>query len=66
MGKRAKEHRKKVQARNQKIQQERKKFERLYTEMVNNKLNELREKYSGATIEEVSSQEIETVTGTTI
>ena len=46
MGKRAKEHRKKVQIRNQKIATERKKFQKLYSEMLTKKLEELQEKYS--------------------
>lgn len=49
MGKRAKEHRKKVQARNQKIVQAKKKFEKLYTEMLHEKLKEYQEKLSGTT-----------------
>lgn len=49
MGKRAKEHRKKVQKRNQKIATERKKFQKLYSEMLTKKLEELQENYSATT-----------------
>jgi hypothetical protein len=48
MGKRAKEHRKKVQARNLKIKQNQKKIEKIYTQMFE-KLQDLQEKYSGDT-----------------
>ena len=49
MGKQAKEHRKKVLARNQKIEQQRKRLQKLYTKMFDEKINELREKYSAET-----------------
>jgi hypothetical protein len=49
MGKRTKEHRKKVQARNQKILQAKKKFEKLYTDLLQEKLKEYQEKLSGTT-----------------
>jgi hypothetical protein len=48
MGKRTKEHRKKVQARNLKIKQNQKKLEKIYTQMFE-KLQDLQEKYSGDT-----------------
>lgn len=49
MGKNKKEHRKKVLARNQKIEQQRKRLQKLYTKMFDEKINELREKYSAET-----------------
>jgi hypothetical protein len=49
MGKRAKEHRKKVQNRNQRIAVERKKFQKMYSDMLTKRLEELKEKYSATT-----------------
>ena len=67
MGKRAKEHRKKVQIRNQKIATERKKFQKLYSEMLTNKLEELQEKYSATTENEevLNTSENIVITGET-
>ena len=48
MGKRAKEHRKKVQARNQKLKVHQKKLQKAYTQMFE-KLKDLQERYSGDT-----------------
>lgn len=44
MGKKAKEHRKKVAARNQKIKAEQKKMQKVYQEMFNKQMEELQEK----------------------
>ena len=44
MGKKAKEHRKKVAARNQKINAEQKKMQKVYQEMFNKQMEELQEK----------------------
>ena len=41
MGKKAKEHRKKVAARNQKINADKKKMKKMYQEMFNKKMEEL-------------------------
>jgi len=41
MGKKAKEHRKKVAARNQKINADKKKMQKMYQEMFNKKMEEL-------------------------
>lgn len=67
MGKRAKEHRKKVQIRNQKIATERKKFQKLYSEMLTKKLEELQEKYSAKTENEevLNTSENIVITGET-
>jgi|694.fasta_scaffold38539_2 hypothetical protein len=67
MGKRAKEHRKKVQIRNQKIATERKKFQKLYSEMLTKKLEELQEKYSSTTENEevLNTSENIVITGET-
>ena len=67
MGKRAKEHRKKVQIRNQKIATERKKFQKLYSEMLTKKLGELQEKYSATTENEevLNTSENIVITGET-
>jgi hypothetical protein len=67
MGKRAKEHRKKVQIRNQKIATERKKFQKLYSEMLTKKLEELQEKYSATTENEevLNTSENIVITGET-
>lgn len=46
MGKKDKEHRKKVAARNQRIQTERKKFQKTYNEMMRKKLEELAESFN--------------------
>jgi hypothetical protein len=48
MGKRDKEHRKKVQARNQKIKIHQQKLQKAYTQMFE-KLKDLQERYSGDT-----------------
>ena len=40
MGKKAKEHRKKVQARNERIKAEQKKMQKMYQEMFEKKMNE--------------------------
>lgn len=56
MGKNKKAHRKKVQARNRKIQIERKKFEKLYQEMLQEKLAELQQRFSGSTSEEYTTE----------
>jgi hypothetical protein len=67
MGKRAKEHRKKVQIRNQKIATERKKFQKLYSEMLTKKLEELQENYSSTTENEevLNTSENIVITGET-
>jgi hypothetical protein len=44
MGKKAKEHRKKVAARNQKIKAEQKKMQKVYQEMFNKQMESLQEK----------------------
>ena len=49
MGKKAKEHRKKVQARNAKIKGEQNKMKKLYQEMLSKQLSELQGKFSGET-----------------
>lgn len=48
MGKRDKEHRKKVQARNQKLKIRQNKLQKAYTQMFE-KLKDLQERYSGDT-----------------
>lgn len=65
MGKRAKEHRKKVQKRNEKLSIEKKKFQKLYTEMLTKKLEELKDKYSATTENEELLSETDVVTGIT-
>lgn len=65
MGKRAKEHRKKVQKRNQRIQVEKKKFQKMYTEMLTQKLEELKEKYSATTENEETVENGIVITGET-
>ena len=49
MGKRKKEHRKRVAKRNERIRVARKKLEKEYTEMLTQKFNEMQMKYSGQT-----------------
>jgi hypothetical protein len=49
MGKREKEHRKKVQKRNQKIKHAQEKFKKEYRAMLEQKLAEFQEKYSAST-----------------
>ena len=49
MGKKAKEHRKKVQARNAKIKGEQNKMKKLNQEMFSKQLSELQGKFSGET-----------------
>ncbi len=56
MGKNKKAHRKKVQARNQRIEHQRKKIQKLYTEMFE-KLKNMSDNFSGET-------ETQTKTGT--
>lgn len=46
MGKKEKEHRKKVAKRNERIAAERKKFQKQYTELLEQKMKEFQEKYS--------------------
>jgi hypothetical protein len=46
MGRKAKEHRAKVAKRNEKINVEKKKFQKIYTEMLESKMKELQEKFS--------------------
>jgi hypothetical protein len=49
MGKKAKEHRKKTQARNVKIKGEQKKMQKLYQDMFSKQLTDLESKFSGET-----------------
>lgn len=56
MGKRAKEHRKKVAKRNQAVQQSQKQFQKLYQEMMMKQLEKLREEQSGTTQENQSTE----------
>ncbi len=49
MGKKAKEHRKKVQARNTRIKGEQNKMKKLYQDMFTKQLSELQGKFSGET-----------------
>jgi len=49
MGKKAKEHRKKTQARNIKIKGEQKKMQKLYQDMFSKQLTDLESKFSGET-----------------
>lgn len=49
MGKRAKEHRKKVAARNQKIKAQQKKMEKEYMKMFETQMELLKDKFSGET-----------------
>jgi hypothetical protein len=49
MGKKAKEHRKKVQARNARIKGEQNKMKKLYQDMFSKQLSELQGKFSGET-----------------
>ena len=51
MGKKAKEHRKKVQARNERIKAEQKKMQKMYQEMFEKKMNEFQNKFSGETVD---------------
>jgi len=49
MGKKTKENRKKVQARNERIKGEQKKMKKLYQDMFSKQLSELQGKFSGET-----------------
>ena len=49
MGKREKEHRKKVQKRNKEIKHAQEKMKKAYREMLEQKLSEFQQRYSGAT-----------------
>jgi hypothetical protein len=51
MGKKAKEHRKKVQARNERIKAEQKKMQKMYQEMFEKKMIEFQNKFSGETVD---------------
>jgi|APGre2960657468_1045069.scaffolds.fasta_scaffold545309_1 hypothetical protein len=49
MGKREKEHNKKIRKRNEKLKQNEKQIQKIYTEMLSKKLMEMQEKLSGDT-----------------
>ncbi len=53
MGKREKEHRKKVQKRNKEIKHAQEKMKKAYREMLEQKLAEFQQRYSGATQNDV-------------
>ena len=50
MGKREKEHNKKIRKRNEKLKQNEKQIQKIYTEMLSKKFMEMQEKLSGDTI----------------
>jgi uncharacterized protein len=57
MGKRAKEHRKRVVKRNERLKSTKKKFEKEYQELLVEKFKEMQEKYSGVTnTEEITNE----------
>jgi hypothetical protein len=49
MGKREKEHNKKIRKRNEKLKQNEKQIQKIYTEMLSKKFMEMQEKLSGDT-----------------
>jgi hypothetical protein len=49
MGKREKEHNKKIRKRNEKLKQNKKQIQKIYTEMLSKKFMEMQEKLSGDT-----------------
>jgi predicted nuclease with TOPRIM domain len=53
-----KAHNKRVKARNQRLNGERKKLQQAYTEMFNKRLEELEQQYSGMTEENVITPEV--------
>ena len=57
----AKAHQKRVNERNKKISLARKQFEQKYTKMVEERIKELQDKYSGLTESEIESESPETV-----
>lgn len=57
----AKAHQKRVNERNKKISLARKQFEQKYTKMVEERIKELQDKYSGLTESEFESESPETV-----
>lgn len=57
MGKRAKEHRKRVAKRNERLKAGKKKFEKEYQELLTQKFKEMQEKYSGVTGTEETTNE---------
>ena len=59
MGKKTKEHRKKVAARNQRILSERNKFEKEYRKMIETKTEELKEKFNQVVQEGINEKQTE-------
>ena len=54
MGKREKEHNKKIRKRNEKLKQNEKQIQKIYTEMLSKKFMEMQEKLSGDTTSDES------------
>ena len=54
MGKREKEHNKKIRKRNEKLKQNEKQIQKIYTEMLSKKFMEIQEKLSGDTTSDES------------
>lgn len=54
MGKRKKEHNKKIRKRNEKLKQNEKQIQKIYTEMLSKKFMEMQEKLSGDTTSDES------------
>lgn len=54
MGKREKEHNKKIRKRNEKLKQNKKQIQKIYTEMLSKKFMEMQEKLSGDTTSDES------------
>jgi len=61
MGKREKEHNKKIRKRNEKLKQNEKQIQKIYTEMLSKKLMEMQEKLSGDTTSDEGSNLDETL-----